>query len=256
MICPMISKFLLWQFLVLIMFSQLYSQYISLSEGTYVMGNSGDDAEEDEKPEHEVSLSAFKLGKYEVSVAQYDSCVRSGACTPAHYDDGKCLAWNGSRFVSVTIPESYRSPDKPVVCVTWHQAAAYCRSKGLRLPSEAQWEYAARAGTLNRYSWGNSSPSKENCAFNDQLKNAGSYEPNNWGFHDMTGNAWEWTRDYYDKDYYSMSQNKDPSGPDAGFYRVIRGGGFYSGPAQLRISNRHWFSPDYAEISVGFRCAR
>ena len=72
----------------------------------------------------------------------------------------------------------------------------------------------------------------------------------------MTGNVWEWTRDLYDKQYYSMSQNQNPSGPDAGFYRVIRGGGFYSGPSQLRISNRHWFSPDFAELSIGFRCAR
>jgi len=252
----MLSKILFWQLLTVLFSSQLYSQYLSVDGGTFLMGNSENGAEEDEKPEHEISLSAYKIGKYEVSVAQYDSCVRSGECTPAHYDDGKCLAWNGNKFIKVTVPESYRTPDKPVVCVTWHQAAAYCRSKGMKLPSEAQWEYAARAGTSNQYSWGNSSPSKDNCAFNGKLEDRGSYSPNNWGLYDMTGNVWEWTRDLYDKQYYSMLQNQNPSGPDAGFYRVIRGGGFYSGLSQLRISNRHWFSPDFAELSIGFRCVR
>jgi formylglycine-generating enzyme required for sulfatase activity len=244
-------------FLLTVLFtSQLHSQYVSVSGGTFLMGNSENGAEEDEKPEHEVSLSPFKIGKYEVSVAQYDSCVRSGNCTPAHYDDGKCLVWSGNRFIKVTVPESYRTPDNPVVCVTWYQAVTYCKSKGMKLPSEAQWEYAARAGTSNRYSWGDSSPSSDKCAFSGKLENRGAYNPNNWGLYDMTGNVWEWTMDFYDKQYYSMSQSHDPSGPDAGFYRVIRGGGFYIGPSQLRISNRHWFSPDFAELSIGFRCAR
>lgn len=221
--CMQITVF----FLLTVLFtSQLHSQYVSVSGGTFLMGNSENGAEEDEKPEHEVSLSPFKIGKYEVSVAQYDSCVRSGNCTPAHYDDGKCLVWSGNRFIKVTVPESYRSPDKPVVCVTWHQALAYCRYKGLKLPSEAQWEYAARAGSTNRYSWGDSSPSSDKCAFSGKLENRGAYNPNNWGLYDMTGNVWEWTMDFYDKQYYSMSQSHDPSGPDAGFYRVIRGEGF------------------------------
>lgn len=254
MISHLISNILI--FLAILVPSKLYCQNVSVNSGNFIMGSSGNEAEEDEKPEHEVSLSAYKIGKYEVSVAQYDSCVRSGACTPAHYNDGKCLVWNGSRFNAVVVPQSYLKPDNPVVCVTWHQAVAYCRSKGMKLPTEAQWEYAAKAGTTNRYSWGNSSPTKEQCAINNEPEKVGTCKSNNWGLHDMTGNVWEWTSDYYDKQYYSSGIKSDPSGPDAGFYKVIRGGGFYSGPAQLRIANRHWFSPDYTELSIGFRCAR
>lgn len=220
------------------------------------MGNSAPDSEADERPAHEVTLSPFKIGKYEVSVAQYDSCVRSGACTPAHYDDGKCLAWGGNAFKSVTVPSSFRKPDYPVVCVSWHQAVAYCRSKGMKLPTEAQWEYAARAGTNTNYYWGDASPSKNHCAWNNRPDSIGKFKPNRWGLYDMTGNVWEWTNDNYDKNFYAFSESKDPKGPGAGFYRVVRGGGYYSTPSQLRVSNRHWFSPDFAEISLGFRCAK
>lgn len=242
-------------FLVLIPF-YLFSQNVLINEGSFIMGSIDNNAEADEKPEHEITLSSFKISKNEVTFAQYDSCVKSGICAKAHYDDGKCLSWSGNGFRTLVVPQDYRSPDYPVVCVTWHQAVAYCRSKGMRLPSEAQWEYAAKSGTDNRYSWGNEPPSENKCACNGKLQSIGSNETNKWGLNDMTGNVWEWTDDYYDKQYYSFSPEKDPSGPDAGFYRVIRGGGFYSGPSQLRTTNRHWFSPDYAEISIGFRCVR
>lgn len=220
------------------------------------MGSNAVGSEADEQPEHEIILSPFQIGRYEISVSQYDSCVRSGACTPAHYDDGKCLTWSGRGFKKVTVPQSFRKSNYPVVCVTWHQAAAYCRSKGMKLPGEAQWEYAARAGSKNKYSWGDAAPSTDRCASDKKPEEIGNYEPNRWGLYDMTGNVWEWTNDYYDKDYYSSKEIQNPSGPDVGFYRVVRGGGYYSGPSQLRISNRHWFSPDFAELSLGFRCAR
>jgi formylglycine-generating enzyme required for sulfatase activity len=240
--------------LILILVIGASSQRIPLSEGSFVMGdNSG---ESDELPEHEVTLSSYKIDQHEITYAQYDSCVQSGKCTKAHYDDNSCLVWNGQRFQKTIVPLGYRDPSYPVVCVSWHQAQTFCRSKGMKLPTEAQWEYAARAGERNRYSWGNAAPTNERCPMaNNGPESIGSYQPNKWGLYDMTGNVWEWTIDFYEKGYYSISETQNPTGPGAGLYRVIRGGGWYSGAPQLKISNRHWFSPDFSEASLGFRCA-
>jgi formylglycine-generating enzyme required for sulfatase activity len=85
---------------------------------------------------------------------------------------------------------------------------------------------------------------------------AASFAPNPWGLFDMTGNVWQWTLDHYSPDYYSVSPQADPQGAEVGQYRVIRGGGWYSTPDQLTIRNRHWFEPNFGEVSIGFRCAR
>ena len=219
------------------------------------MGDSG--GESDEQPEHEITISPFVIDKFEVTEEQYESCVKAKRCTPAHYDDMGCLAWSGKSFQKVKVPPQYRNPGYPVVCVTWYQAQAYCKWNGKQLPSEARWEYAARAGKRSTYAWGSGSPSKQTCADakNKHPDKAGSHPANGWGLFDMTGNAWEWTSDNYCKDQYLYSEKKDPAGPATGLYKVIRGGGWYSGPKQLRISNRHWFSPGFAEVSIGFRCS-
>jgi len=235
-------------------FAQTDIQTVRIPGGTFNRGSN--DGKADEKPVREITISAFSMMAKEVTEAQYKKCVDAGRCTPAHYGDGKCLQWTGTQFVNVTVPDQFRGPNLPVVCVTWLQARDYCRNIGMRLPSEAQWEYAALGGTAPaRYSWGNNPPDKSRCALS-ALHNAGSFAPNGYGLYDMTGNAWEWVGDFYEQDYYSHSESADPRGPNAGFYRVIRGGGFYSGPNQLRIQNRHWFSPNFAEVSVGFRCVR
>lgn len=217
-----------------------------------------ENGEADEKPEHLVTLSTFKINRFEITEAQYDSCVKAKRCTPAHYDDEKCIAWNGKSFKKVIVPDQYRDPGLPVQCVTWYQAQSYCKWKKMHLPSEAQWEYAATGGKKVNYSWGNSAPDMKKCSYAplSSPSRTGSYAPNCWGLHDMTGNAWEWTADNYDKSYYSYSETKDPAGPQTSLYKVIRGGGWYSGPSQLRVTNRHWFSPDFAEASIGFRCAQ
>ena len=220
------------------------------------MGEKG--GEPDETPARRVRVSAFKMDKREVTIAEYDSCVSKGACTAAHYEDGACLIASPPGFVRAWVPTSYRSPDRPVVCVTWSQARAYCRWKGKRLPTEAEWEYAALAGGHGTYAWGNEPPSSSRCTpiSHRSPKPSGSYAPNRWGLYDMTGNVWEWTDDWYQRDYYSVGDTSDPRGAPVGQYRVIRGGGWYAGPRQLRIKNRQWFSPSSAEVSVGFRCAK
>jgi formylglycine-generating enzyme len=145
----------------------------------------------------------------------------------------------------------------PAVCITWQQAQEYCRYKGKRLPTEAEWEYSALAGTQNPYAWGTEKPSGQ-CAsaWDKGPRPVCNSSPNKWQLCDMTGNVWEWVQDRYQNDYYGESPSSNPQGPEVGRYRVIRGGGWYSTPLQLRIKNRHWFSPEFCEISIGFRCAR
>ena len=219
--------------------------------GSFRMGSGNGGS--DEQPVHLVTLSPYSLQTREVTEAAYDSCVRSGRCTPAHYDDSTCNAWNGRRFIRVRVPAAVRGERYPVVCVTWQQARAYCRANGMELPTEAQWEYAARAETSSRTGMqtveGAVSERKEGPAA------SGSGTPNGWGLHDMLGNAWEWVNDYYDPAAYGFSAGNDPNGPDAGFYRVIRGGGWYSPRGSLSVTDRQWYSPGYSEVSIGFRCA-
>jgi formylglycine-generating enzyme required for sulfatase activity len=227
-----------------------------VNEGTFVMGSA--EGRSNEAPEHSVALSAYSIDKTEAMKAQYDSCVAAGGCTPAHYDDGKCVAWTGQGFKEVRVPLQMRDARFPVVCVTWFQAGQYCAFKGKKLPTEAQWEYAALAGGRVTYSWGNERPDAGRCAQPEEShpKKVASFQPNPWGLYDMTGNVWEWVSDRYGPDSYATSETSDPRGPEVGQYRVIRGGGWYSTAAQLRIKNRHWFEPNFGEISIGFRCAK
>jgi formylglycine-generating enzyme required for sulfatase activity len=234
----------------------LAAQMASFPGATFQMGDTGGDA--DESPPHSVTLSPFSLDIFEVTYVQYDSCVAAGRCSPAHYDDGACVIWTNEGFKNVRVPAALRSPSYPVVCVTWFQAQQYCQYKGKKLPTEAQWEHAADAGRNATYSWGGQPPSESRCtqASVNRPQKPGSFGPNAAGLYDMTGNVWEWVSDRYARDYYSTSPAADPQGAEAGQYRVIRGGGWYSTAQQLRIRNRHWFEPNFSEVSIGFRCGR
>jgi len=233
-----------------------HAQMGQIPGGTLSMGGGGGNT--DEMPRHTVELSAFSLDKKEITKEQYDSCVAARTCSPAHYDDGACVAWTGQQFRAVVVPRIMALPQYPVVCVTWRQAREYCGFKGKKLPTEAQWEYAALAGRDAAYAWGNEPPDPGRCAQprDQHPQKAGSFPPNPWGLYDMTGNVWEWVNDRFQSDYYESSEPRDPQGPDAGMYRGIRGGGWYSGKEQLRIKNRMWFEPNSAEVSIGFRCAK
>ncbi|MBN1760179.1 MAG: SUMF1/EgtB/PvdO family nonheme iron enzyme, partial [Chitinispirillaceae bacterium] len=159
------------------------AQMVSVPAGSFQMGNDNGDC--DEKPVHTVSLSSFSLQCREVTEAAYEACVRAGRCSPAHYDDSTCNAWNGRRFVKVRVPAAVRGEDYPVVCVTWQQARQYCRANGMDLPTEAQWEYAARAGTVQTAATAATERKEGPVA-------AGSGVPNGLGLYDMLGNVWEW----------------------------------------------------------------
>lgn len=231
------------------------AQMVTIPGGTFTMGSTNGGS--DEQPPRIVTLSPFSMSNREITERQYQECVTSGRCTPAHYDDSTCRAWNGTRFIRVNVPDAYRDSDFPVVCVTWQQARGYCRAYGTDLPTEAQWEYAARAGSTGPYPWGNRFPAADQSVFARKTgpEKTGTRPPNHWGLYDMVGNVWEWVADNYDPGIYAEGPATDPKGPPAGFYRVIRGGGWYSTAGQLKLTNRQWYSTGYSEVSIGFRCA-
>jgi len=165
-----------------------------------------------------------------------------------------------------------------VVCVDWTEASSYCQEQGKRLPTEAEYEYANRAGTSTKWFWGNDadqgcnyangadqtilssgghwSPPRFECqdGYGDVTSPVGHFKPNPWGLYDMTGNVWEWVSDWYGANYYGQSPSQDPRGPGSGSSRVSRGGSWGSVPAFLRSARRYGDPPGIRSNNLGFRC--
>jgi sulfatase modifying factor 1 len=233
---------------------------------------------EDETPRHKVSVDAFYMDAYEVTNAQYKKFVQAtGYKEPEGYRlTPKTLK---SGFKPWADPD-YNKDNQPVVCVSWMDAKAYAEWAGKRLPTEAEWEYAARGGlAVKRYVWGDDwSPPKGSGNFVDEtLKKAlpdwkiiggyddgyiytapvGSYKPNGYGLYDMAGNVWEWCADWYDKKYYANSPKQNPKGPDSGSTYVLRGGSWcYDSTYDLRVASRDYHFPILGSYHVGFRCVK
>ncbi len=211
--------------------------------GTFQMGS--ETGADDEKPVHPVTLSAFWIDQTEVTNAQYGECVIDGVCTASTYADN--ADFNGNQ--------------QPVVGIDWHNAEKYCAWAGGQLPTEAQWEYAARGPEGYVYPWGNVGPDctkanywgKENGCVG-KTSPVGSYpEGKSWvGALDMAGNVWEWTADWYDK-YLSESQT-DPEGPTEGQSKVVRGGSWSHSVNHVRATNRNGNPPTNSNYYLGFRC--
>lgn len=215
----------------------------------------------DEQPVHTVRLASFYIDQYEVSNAQYDLCVHDGTCrTPTQMN-------------SATRSEYYTDPayaDYPVIYVTWKSANNFCTWRGARLPTEAEWEAAAR-GSLRQalYPWGNESPlcqmeqlngahfSGMGCKTNDTAP-VGSYPPNGLGINDMAGNVQEWVSDWYNAFYYVslLPEVLNPPGPLSGSLRGIRGGAWDSPAYMLRVAARQGFDPESSAANIGFRCVK
>lgn len=243
--------------------------------GCFRMGS--EQGGDDEKPVHEVCLEAFRMDRTEVTNASYDSCVASGKCSRAHYEDGSCHIWSDSAesFLPGKVGKSFQEPGKPVVCVDWDQASAFCKFRKGKLPTEAQWEYAARAGSVTFYPWGNLNDSicrwanagdrtmekwrgrSQGTGCSDGAANTarvGSYRPNAWGLYDMIGNAWEWANDWYWEGMYARSNRQDPQGPPSGVGKVSRGGGWLSDPSRAYVSIRDQLETYTTHDGQGFRC--
>jgi iron(II)-dependent oxidoreductase len=216
----------------------VHDEAIFIPGGKFFMGAA--DGDSDEEPVHEVSVASFYMDVHEVTNAQY-----------------KVFAEATSRPLPPFWQPEFDKPDEPVVGVSWDDAQVYAAWAGKRLPTEAEWEYAARGGMAGqKYFWGDT-PDKRFANYGSfgivQVK---KFAPNPYGLHDMTGNVWEWCSDWYAPDFYAVSPDAEVTGPVAGALKVLRGGAWYCGPDEVRSANRFYSAPDARSYTVGFRCVR
>jgi serine/threonine-protein kinase len=224
---------------------------LEVAAGGFDMGAEGGD----DLPLHHVTLAAFTIDRTEITVARYAACVAAGCCTPPTYDgsySGREPYYGNEEFA-----------EYPVIFVTWEQARRYCEGLGKRLPTEAQWEFAARGTDWRPYPWGTDGPSRSLANYDRPRENGdtqpvGAHESgaSPYGALDMAGNVWEWVNDWYDPAYYATSPEADPPGPETGVARVVRGGSFASSEDELFAFYRLSFLPAESLATVGFRCAR
>ena len=240
-------------------------RWVRIPGGTFRMGSNR--GTRDEKPVHAVTVGTFEIAATEVTVAQYRKCVNAGVCTRPHWDDGACFNFDGTDWKKGSLPASFRNDNQPVVCIDWNQAATYAEWVGGRLPTEAEWEYAARsAGRDQKYPWGDRAPDCTRVVFADGSQGCGRIST--WpvcsrpsgntaqGLCDVAGNAWEWVSDWYDASYYEASPTGNPSGSDSGSRRVMRGGSWFCPADQMRAANRFNRVPNMASSDFGFRPVR
>jgi formylglycine-generating enzyme required for sulfatase activity len=220
-------------------------EFIEIPAGTFQMGSyEKEKSRYDEIPKHCVTISrSFYLGKYEVTQEQWVAVMGDN-------------------------PSLYKNPAYPVENVSWEEVQVFIsrlnKKEGTnkyRLPTEAEWEYAARAGTTSMFSFGHKSQVREHACLSHLNKDdgvtclSGEKKPNPWGLYDIHGNVWEWVQDWYDPKYYATSPKIDPKGPATGTLRVLRGGGWYSMLSAVRSANRGNRPPAYRDNRSGFRVA-
>ncbi len=200
---------------------------------------------QDERPVKRIKVAPFYLDAREVTNKQYAAFVQAKKHrAPYNWPKGAMPAGK----------ESF-----PVAAVDWHDALAYCGWAGKRLPAEAEWERAARGvAEGQKYPWGEHQPTKKDACF-DTLGGpceVGNFPANYFGLFDMAGNVWEWTADWYSREYYQSAPASNPSGPEKGQYRVIRGGGWSDIAKYLTNSYRSWARPLERSPNIGIRCAK
>ena len=256
--------------------------------GEFLMGSADSDqaAQDHEKPQHRVVVSEFYLAKTPTTVAQWATFAQAThyKTTAEQKGSGWGLNAKGDNWEEIKgawwqAPRGPGSEVKnkqthPVTQISWNDAQAFCNwlnttalktlPTGLRfrLPTEAEWEKAARSSDARLYPWGNTAPDKTYCNFNRNVGDTtpvGQYSPKGdspYGLQDMAGNVWEWVNDWYDSSYYANSPSENPKGPSSEQpYRVLRGGSWYYVVGNVRSANRDRFSPDFRDYVNGFRCS-
>ena len=236
-------------FLLIILFWLSFSGHLLAAEkdmirikaGCFMMGTNQDAFYEDddnnyrEKPAHKVCLNGFYIDTYEVTQKKWDAVMKMNRSVFHH-------------------------PEQPITHIYWREARSYCHKIGKRLPTEAEWEYAARAGSQTKFPWGDeidddflwyagNSPR--------EIPHVGKKKPNAWGLYDMMGNVWEWVEDWFSHEFYKNSPVKNPKGPERQSFRVIRGASWMIDEQYTRVTARHGgMSDPTLSYWVGVRCAK
>jgi formylglycine-generating enzyme required for sulfatase activity len=225
---------------------------VLVSAGTFTMGSPDGEGDKNEHPQHDVYLKDFYIDQYEVTVERYQRFMKeTNRAAPADWEQ----------------VELKRDAQKPVVGINWQDAKDYCEWAGKRLPTEAEWEKAARGTDKRIYPWGNDAPDPtkanfgndwSNNFYTDRLKNVGSYERGKspYGAYQMAGNVWEWVQDWYAEEYYQKSPRENPLGPSSGERKVLRGGSWAFSPGNLRSAARYENFPTLGIPFFGVRCAQ
>lgn len=237
---------------------------VLIPEGEFLMGENN--GARNERPEHTVWLDAYYIDRYEVTMAEYQKLLDEDYSIepPPLWDDGIASGEFG---------------DRPAVGITWNDAIRYCQWVEKRLPTEAEWEKAARGTDGRRYPWGHMQPFVDIANYNQGTTGWVSYKitlapvtsgtkgmsirhglkqggKSSYGLYNMAGNAAEWVNDWYDRYYYEDSPKKNPQGPSEGDLKVLRGGSWEDEPVNIRVTARKAGEVDYQDLSTGFRCAK
>lgn len=252
-------------------------EFANIPAGTFLMGSPNDEPnrggeDHQDETQHSVTLHAFEMSKYEITVSQFKAFVESTGYITDAEKDGKSVIWNliyegpqvgllkgvNWRFDVTGKKRTLKQYNHPVVHISWNDATAFAEWLGCRLPTEAEWEYACRAGTTTAYNTGqNITNNKANInglsqyMYNAHTTPVGRFSSNSWGLYDMHGNASEWCSDWYGD--YSLNQQTNPSGPSTGTTRVNRGGDCSSSPKYCRSAFRGFSGSSYSGYDSGFR---
>ena len=224
------------------------SEMVLIPAGSFEMGDHFDQRnDDDELPIHQVELDAFYMDAYQVTMGQFKQFVED---SEYDYDD-----WD-------RVAECSPTKQHPMIHVNWYNATAYAEWAGKRLPTEAEWEYAARGGLVGKRYPGGDEITHDDANYSgtggkdkwSKCAPVGSFAANEYGLYDMAGNVYEWCQDRYGSDYYSDSPAKNPPGPDNGSGRVLRGGAWSSYTYYLRVAYRGYYFPHNRIDGLGFRC--
>ncbi len=240
---------------------------VVIPAGSFMMGADG--WGDFEHPVHEVHLSAFLIEVAAVTNIAFSQFVAATSYITTAEQLGKAQGYEAGEQKEIMglYWKSYFTPERahhPVVLVSWEDAAAYAAWAGKRLPTEAEFEKAARGGLIQEvYAWGSIEPTEKDCNFGKTTSDfpatvsIKSYPPNGYGLYDMCGNVWNWCSDFFSPDYYANSEIENPQGPPTGITKVRRGASFnIIQPFRLRCANRGAYLPDSFAINIGFRCAK